>query len=140
LDTFENAVNAGYNSFQASVQKRLSSSPWFGSSYFTLAYTLGHSIDNAGGFRERTYKVPYYNRNQFRSDADFDVRHTLVFSGGWDLPLDHPASRLSKKLTQGWSLYPIVKDSCMHSWSGNVVFLDRLPPQISEQRISYGVV
>lgn len=108
LDSFENAVNAGYNSLQASLQKRLSSARWFGNSYFTLAYTLAHNIDNASGFRERTYKVPYYNHNQFRSDADADVRHSLVFSGGWDLPLDLVFTRAPRKITQGWSLYPII--------------------------------
>lgn len=108
LDSFENVVNAGYNSLEASLQERLGSSERLGTTYFQLSYTLAHNIDNASGFRERNSLVPYYNHRQFVADADIDVRHNLAFGGGWDLPFQHYWSRGPKVLTGGWSLYPIL--------------------------------
>src|SRR5262249_40753903 len=52
LDTFINGANANYNSLQASLQKRASENRIFGTSYFKLSYTYGHSLDNSSGFRE----------------------------------------------------------------------------------------
>src|SRR4029077_2488027 len=77
-----------------------------GRSYFTLAYTYSHDIDNASGFQNRNNIVPYYQPNLFRSSADMDVRHRLVFSGGWELPFDKFGSA-PKRLTRGWNLFPI---------------------------------
>jgi hypothetical protein len=62
------------------------------------------SIDDASGFRNNTAKVPVFNERIFRTSSDFDLRHVLVFSGGWDLPF----SRGPQKLVKGWSLYPII--------------------------------
>jgi hypothetical protein len=107
LDTFTNAVNANYNSLQASLTERPRSS-FLGTTYFTLAWTYGHSLDGASGFRERNSRVPFYNHHQFYASSDEDVRHRVVFSGGWDLPFDRSWSSGPKLLTRGWSLYPIV--------------------------------
>ncbi|WP_218262361.1 hypothetical protein, partial [Pseudomonas sp. FW305-3-2-15-C-TSA3] len=75
--------------------------------YFTFAYTLAHSIDNVSGFRQRNSSVPSYNDNLFRASSDQDVRHRVTFSGGWDLPIEHYWSSGPKRLTQGWSVFPI---------------------------------
>ena len=107
LDEFRNVASANYNSLQASLTKGLSESRFLGRSYFTLGYTWSHSIDNASGFRNRNSRVPTYNAFQFRANSDFDIRHRLVFSGGWDLPFDRAWSSGPKRLTQGWSLRPI---------------------------------
>lgn len=53
-------TNANYNSLQASLTKRLSDNRFFGSTYFTLGYTYGKSLDNESGFRDRDSRVPYY--------------------------------------------------------------------------------
>lgn len=108
LYEFRNVGTGNFNSMELSLQKRLSENRFFGTSYFTLAYTLGHSIDTSSGFRQRGSVVPAYNSAQFRSDSDFDLRQRLTFSGGWDLPFDRAWSSGPKRLTQGWSLYPIV--------------------------------
>src|SRR5262249_27057891 len=104
-DTFQNVVTGSYNSLQTSVTKRLADTK-IGSTYFTFAYTYGHGIDNATGFREFSSQVPYYNHQQFRGDSDNDLRHRISFSGGWDLPFDRWGG--PKLLTRGWSLYPIL--------------------------------
>ena len=106
LHSFVNISNQNYNSLQASLTKQFSDSP-IGNTFFTLAYTWSHSIDNASGFRQRNSDIPYYNHSEFRASSDQDVRQRLSFSGGWDLPFDRLWSGGPKLLTRGWSIYPI---------------------------------
>jgi hypothetical protein len=108
LDTFANVGSAHFNSMQSSLTKRPGETKYLGTTYFTLAWTYGRSIDNVSGFRTNTGRVPYYNWNQFRADSDFDLRHYVVFSGGWDLPFDRAWSSGPRLLTTGWSLSPII--------------------------------
>jgi carboxypeptidase family protein/TonB-dependent receptor-like protein len=110
LDTFENVANEFYNGLEIAVSKQTTETRWLGSTYFTLAYTYSHAIDNASGFRERDSRVPFYNHNQFRASSDFDVRHRFSFSGGWDLPFANLWQSGPKLLTKGWSLYSILSD------------------------------
>jgi hypothetical protein len=110
LDTFENVANEEYNGLEVALNKRTGETRWLGTTYFTLAYTYSHAIDNASGFRERDSRVPFYNHNQFRASSDFDVRHRFVFSSGWDLPFANLWQSGPKRLTRGWSLYSIVSD------------------------------
>lgn len=105
---FKNVSNANYNSLQASLNQQLVDSRALGHTYFTLAYTYGHSIDNASGFRQRNSTTPSYQPNLFRASSDQDVRQRITFSGGWDLPFDHMWDSGPKRLTKGWSLFPIV--------------------------------
>ena len=106
---FENAVNANYNALQTKLSKKPTSTPILGTTYFTLSYTWAHSIDNSSGFRNRNSEIPFFQRNVFRTSSDFDIRHQVSFSGGWDLPFDHAWTSGPKRLTQGWSLFPIIQ-------------------------------
>jgi hypothetical protein len=108
LYEFRNVTTADYNGLQTKLQKQLSGDGPFGRSYFTLAYTFSHDIDNASGFVNRNNTVPSYQTGLFRASADMDVRHNIVFSGGWELPIDRLAPSASKQLTRGWKLFPIV--------------------------------
>jgi len=105
---FKNISNAFYNSLQASLNRQLVDSRYLGRTYFTLAYTYAHNIDNASGFRQRNSNVPSYQPNLFYASSDQDVRQRITFSGGWDLPFDRLAGAAPKRLTKGWSLFPIV--------------------------------
>jgi hypothetical protein len=111
LSEFQNIGKASYNAFEVNLQRRTSSMGKLGSSFFSIAYTLGHEIDNSSGFRERNGGVPYYDHDLFRASGDTDVRQTFVLSGGWDLPFEHLWTRGPKLLTKGWSLYPIITAS-----------------------------
>ncbi|HEY2393554.1 MAG TPA: TonB-dependent receptor [Candidatus Angelobacter sp.] len=102
LNEFTNSANASYNALQLSLRKQISSTT-LGNTYFTLGYTYAHSIDDASGFRQFNSNVPTLGANVFRASSDFDIRHFLVFSGGWDMPFN----RGPKVLVKGWSLYPI---------------------------------
>jgi outer membrane receptor protein involved in Fe transport len=105
LDEFENVTKARYNGMTTTLRKDMGDMHGFGRSFFTLAYTWSHEMDNVSGFRQRNSIVPYYNHDLFMSDGDTDVRNTVVFSGGWDLPFDRLGG--PKAILGGWSLYPI---------------------------------
>jgi outer membrane receptor protein involved in Fe transport len=108
LDTFENVGNEIYSSLQTSLKKQMTENKYFGSSYFTLAYTWSHNIDNSSGFREWSSNVPVGNPNLLRGSSDLDIRHNFSLGGGWDLPFHNFWPSAPKRLTKGWSLYPIV--------------------------------
>jgi hypothetical protein len=63
---------------------------------------------NVSGFRQRNSIVPSLNTALTRASSDTDVRHRVTFNGGWDLPFDNAWESGPKRLTQGWSLFPIV--------------------------------
>jgi Carboxypeptidase regulatory-like domain len=105
---FKNISFANFNSLETSVTKQPGETRFLGTTYFTLAYTYGHSIDNASGFRNRDSQVPFYSPGQFRSSSDFDITQRITFSGGWDLPFDRAWGSGPRRLIKGWSLYPIL--------------------------------
>jgi hypothetical protein len=107
LPEFRNVSHGNYNSLETSLTRQVKNSP-LGTAYFTIAYTYAHNLDNASGFRQRNSAVPAYSAQQFYASGDGDVRHRLSFSGGWDLPFDRAWVAGPKRLTKGWSLYPIV--------------------------------
>ncbi len=107
LYEFRNIVDANYNALTASLTKQ-SGNTRLGNVYFTFAYTFSHTIDNASGFRQRSQNVPSYNPELFRASSDTDVRNRLSFSGAWGLPFDRAWTGGPKRLTQGWSLFPIL--------------------------------
>lgn len=108
LPEFRNETNANYNALQASVTKQFSSGSGFGRSYFTFGYNYSHNIDNASGFQNRNFAVPYYRPQLFRSSSDMDLRHRLVLSGGWELPFDRVWEQGPGQATRGWNLFPIL--------------------------------
>ncbi len=65
------------------------------------AYTFGKTIDLQSGFRARssTYTDPY-NFSFDRGPADFDVRHRLVISGFYEIPVHQ--SGWIRLLTNDW--------------------------------------
>ncbi|MGA2236306.1 MAG: carboxypeptidase regulatory-like domain-containing protein [Terriglobales bacterium] len=108
---FANLGFANFNSLEASLTKQNGENRIFGNTYFTLAYTYAHSIDNASGFRQTqasSGQVPYYNIGQFYASSSFDIKQRISFSGGWDLPFDRAWASGPKRLVKGWSLYPIL--------------------------------
>jgi carboxypeptidase family protein/TonB-dependent receptor-like protein len=106
LPEFQNISNANYNALEASLTRQPKDSR-LGVVFYTFAYTYGHNIDNASGFAQRNASVPAYAPNLFRASGDSDVRHRISLSGGWDLPFDRMWGEGPKRLTKGWSVYPI---------------------------------
>ena len=108
MPTFAGLNNANYNGLLASLAKRPADVPYLGQVFFTLSYTWSHNLDNGSGFNSRNSYIPFYNHHRLYGNSDFDVRQRLVFSGGWELPFARAWSTGPKRLTTGWSLYPIV--------------------------------
>lgn len=107
MPEFKNVSNESYNALEASVTRQPSTVGSLGDVYFTFGYTYAHNIDNASGFRQRNSGVPYYDTDAFRTSSDLDMRHRVTISGGWDLALDKWWESGWKKVTQGWSIFPI---------------------------------
>ena len=103
-----NALNANYDGMVASLTKRSNDWHSLGSTFFTVAYTWSHEIDDGSGIFRNTSQVPYYDHHEFHGTGDQDLRNRFVLSGGWELPFAHLWSSASRELTSGWSLYPIV--------------------------------
>jgi hypothetical protein len=93
IQWMENRVNSDYNSFQVSLEKRLSRGLTG-----LVSYTLGEAITDApdhistsgggAGVDTGTFREPQdaYNLAAERGPAEFDVRHRLVASYVWELP------------------------------------------------------
>lgn len=107
MPEFRNVASQSYNALEASITRQPTKTWNLGDTYFTVGYTYSHSIDNASGFRQRSSGVPYYNPDEFRASSDLDMRHRITISGGWDLAIDHWWESGWKRLTQGWSVFPI---------------------------------
>jgi len=108
MTTFDGLNNANYNGLLASLTERERDLHKFGGVFFTLAYTWSHNLDNGSGFNARSSQIAFYNHHQFYGNSDFDIRQRLTLSGGWNLPFAQLWSSGPKRLTAGWSLYPIV--------------------------------
>lgn len=108
LTTFAGLNNASYNGLLASLTKRETDVRYLGNVFFTLAYTWSHNLDNGSGFNSRNTQIASYNHHALYSNSDFDIRQRLTFSGGWELPFAKAWSSGPKRLTTGWSLFPIV--------------------------------
>jgi len=106
MNEFQNIGNANYNALQTNVTKRMSNSR-VGNTFFTLAYTWSHALDNESGYRQRNNFVPYEHHNQFWASGDADIRQFLSLSGGWELPFAKVSTH-GRWFTKGWTLYPIV--------------------------------
>jgi hypothetical protein len=105
--TFDGLNHANYSGLLTSVTKRAQDVRFIGNVFFTAAYTWSHNLDNGTGFNSRVSSIPYYNHNQFYGNSDFDLRQRFALSGGWELPFAKTWASGPKRLTAGWSLYPI---------------------------------
>jgi hypothetical protein len=106
MNEFQNLGHANYNALQTDLTKRLSGSR-LGNTFFTLAYTWSHALDNESGYRQRNNFVPAANHSQFWASGDADIRQFITLSGGWELPFDKLSTH-GRWFTRGWTLYPIV--------------------------------
>jgi outer membrane receptor protein involved in Fe transport len=105
--TFDGLNNANYNGLLASLTKRETDVRYLGQVFFTLAYTWSHNLDNGSGFNSRNTQIASYDHHALYGNSDFNVPQRLSFSGGWELPFAKAWSSGPKRLTTGWSLYPI---------------------------------
>jgi len=103
-----NDGGASYNGLLTSLNKRFGDWRGIGSTFFTVAYTYSHNIDNStGNVNNPSGGVPYYDHNALRGNSQLDQRQRFTISGGWELPFAKAWSSGPKALTGGWTLYPL---------------------------------
>ena len=77
---FEQAGSSNYHALQVRFERRFHKGLGFLSSY-----TWGHAIDDRPG--QGAGRIPNsYDLRAERGDADYDVRHRWILSGGYELP------------------------------------------------------
>jgi hypothetical protein len=107
--TIANEGRATYSGLLTSLTKRFGSTRGLGTSFFTLAYTWAHNIDNGtGSITSTSGNIPYYNHMALKGNSSLDQRQRLTFAGGWELPFAHMWASGPKRLLGGWTLLPIL--------------------------------
>ena len=95
-----NWANSDYNSFQASLERRM------GRVSFLIGYTFSKAMDNASFFNNR---INFTNHALSRSLSNFDATHNFVASYVYEIPFDKAFGSLPKRLVQGWSIAGITR-------------------------------
>ena len=107
-DFITNDGRANYNGLLSSLTKRFSDTKYIGTTFFTMAYTWSHNIDNgSGSITSSAGDIPFYDHNALRGNSAYDQRQRFTLSGGWELPFAKAWSSGPRRLTSGWTLYPI---------------------------------
>jgi hypothetical protein len=99
----ESVSNSNYNGLWISAEKRLAKGLTFNTSY-----TLSKSIDNNSVGSSNPQIQNFYNIAAERALSDFDARQRFVLSGIYLLPFKWERNGFTSRLTQGWSIAPIV--------------------------------
>ncbi len=104
-DNYHNALNTRFQTNNI-VNSGLS---------LTANYTWSHTIDNlsatfGGSDETNSQTLGYLDAFQPRldlGDSDYDIRHRLVVSAIWDVPLARNSNGFMKQVAGGWELAPI---------------------------------
>jgi hypothetical protein len=99
----ESVSNSNYNGMWLSAEKRFAKGLTFNASY-----TFSKSIDNNSVGSSNPQIQNFYDIGSERALSDFDARHRFVLSGIYQLPLNWNQNAFTRRLTQGWSVSPIV--------------------------------
>ncbi|HEX4486066.1 MAG TPA: TonB-dependent receptor, partial [Terriglobales bacterium] len=95
------AANSSYNSFQATLEKRV------GRLNFLAAYTWSKSMDNSSSFNDGTNP---YNPSASKSLSAYDLTHNLVLSYVYQLPFGKWISPgFLHKVADGWAFSGITR-------------------------------
>jgi outer membrane receptor protein involved in Fe transport len=97
--------SSNYEGLLTSITKRMGDSHGFGRTFFTLAYTYSKTMSDQDAYLQN---ISTYNQHQFYAPAVINIPQRLVLSGGWELPFAHLWEKGPKRLTSGWSLFPIL--------------------------------
>jgi hypothetical protein len=105
-----NRSHSRYNSFQATLTKRMS----HGLS-FTTGYTYSHGLDN--GSLNRFGSLPQDSSpagiNREYASSDFDIRHRLTFTATYNIP----GIKGFAQLLEGWQINTIVNYQTAQPWN-----------------------
>lgn len=96
--------SSNYEGLLTSITKRMGDSR-FGNTFFTLAYTYSKTMSDQDAYLQQ---ISSYNQHQFYAPAVYNIPQRVVLSGGWEIPFDRLWSSGPRRLTTGWSLFPIL--------------------------------
>jgi len=101
-DDYEGSIgNSNYNSFQATLQRRSKNID------VMIAYTYSKSIDQGSSLADILNPFDF---RQMRALSAFDLKHNLVATYEWTLPVERLLRR-SNRWTQGWEISGITHAS-----------------------------
>ncbi|MFY9528175.1 MAG: carboxypeptidase-like regulatory domain-containing protein [Candidatus Acidiferrales bacterium] len=147
IDQISSLGSSNYNSFQATVNKRLSHGV-----QFYAAYTWSHSLDDGSGFENTSFggggfgalgstraSNPYCRTCDY-GNSIFDAKHRLVFNALYRVPnIPHTEGALGK-VVNGWAMagiatyqsgFPLdVIDSSLQSLTCMAAFSDFACPDV----------
>ncbi|MBO0723427.1 MAG: hypothetical protein J2P41_21565, partial [Blastocatellia bacterium] len=104
-------VNANYNAMLARVSRR------FGKGFnFDAQYRWSRSIDTCSDDQSCQQSYPF-DQSTERGPSDFDVTHSFVASGLWDLPIFRTRKDVIGKVAGGWQLNGILTASSGFPWT-----------------------
>jgi len=97
----QSIATSHYNSFQSSVEKRLSHGLFLRGNY-----TYSKSIDNSSGLEDSGLFNGQTPGNPKRDNgfSGFDARHIFVITYDWTLPLPKPSNSILKHVLESWTL------------------------------------
>jgi len=105
IGMIDSGYNSHYNSFQLSLEKRMS----YGLS-FLADYTRARATDD---FSESVNNESYYATNPFNRNANYgltadNIANSVKISGTWQIPHFNLTGGLVDKLANGWAIAPII--------------------------------
>ena len=107
INQFSNFARSNYNSFQATLTKRVSHGV-----DFTAGYTYGHGLDN--GSLSRFGGLPQDSTNPAAEygNSDYDTRHRFTFEASYALP----GKKGFGQLLEGWKVNGILTVATGQPW------------------------
>lgn len=102
-------VNSSYNAMIARLQGRLLKQFSFDTNYRWSKSIDTSSYEGASGNADQTYPI---DQKEERGPSDFDVTHSFVASGIWDLPIFRDQKNWTGKILGGWRVSGIT------TWNG----------------------
>lgn len=107
-------VNSNYNAMIARLQGRFMKQFSFDTNYRWSKSIDTSSYEGASGNADQTYPI---DQREERGPSDFDVTHSFVASGIWELPFFSNKTKWSGKLLGGWQTSGIVTWNSGFPWT-----------------------
>jgi hypothetical protein len=107
-------VNANYNALNARLTRRFSRGVSFDAIYRWSKTIDTLSNEGPGSLTNQTFPQ---DQRQERGPSDFDIKHSFVASGLWDLPLFRNRKDALGKALGGWQLNAIVTAHSGFPWT-----------------------
>jgi hypothetical protein len=117
-------VNSNYNALITRLQGRFTKQ-----FSFDMNYRFAKSVDNASfespcSCTNQSYPI---DQKTERGRSDFDVRHSFVASGTWDLPFFQNKKNLAGRLLGGWQVSTITTWNSGFPWTPKIFGCLQLP-------------